>query len=153
MNLADMLVKLGTGVGGGAAIYALIELVKAVLQRHGDRAEAAKTETETDIISRDRWFTEADVNYKRLEEQYKECRQELLEARRDHTAEIRELSRSHNEQMRKLLRDLGEVKDALSKQVDIVDELLPNVQGIAEGKVREIRSANRAVRVALWGRA
>jgi molecular chaperone GrpE (heat shock protein) len=153
MNLADVLVKLGTGVGGGAAIYALIELVKAVLQRHGDRAEAAKTETETEVISRDRWFTEADVNYKRLEEQYKECRQELLEARRDHRDEIDELRRAHDTQMGKLIRELSEVKDALSRQVDIVEELLPNVQGVPESKVREIRSANRAVRVALWGRA
>jgi hypothetical protein len=153
MNLADVLVKLGGGIGGGAAIYAFIELVKALLQHHGNRAEAAKTETETDVTARDRWFTEADITYNRLEDQYEECRKELRDARETHREEIAELRSEHNTQMGKLLRELSEVKDALSRQVDIVEELLPNVQGIPESKVREIRSANRAVRVALWGRA
>lgn len=136
MNLADILVAAGFGAGGGGTVVALIN---AVFNRGGKRAEAAKAETEADALEHDTWFKEANAAYARVDKECKECKTQL-----------RESDERHGKEIGKLRREVGELRDALIKSVDRVDELLPYVQDLPDDKMRELRAANRAVRRAVW---
>lgn len=129
MSVADLLTAAAAGAGGGGVGVALVQ---ALFGRGGLRAQTAKTGTETDVLARQTWFREAEQSYARIKKQLEE-------------SDIR-----HNKEMRKLRGEVGELRDALLKRVDVVDELLPYVQNMPDDKMREIRAANRAAKYALW---
>lgn len=141
MSAADSLINAATGAGGAGIAIAIIQ---AVFSARSKRADAAKTESET-------WRDEAKENFERLETLYEKCQKELGTAKTIHDQELTKLRREHGADLSKLRRELGEVKDALSKSLDVIDELLHTPQGLSDAKVREIRASNRAHRAALWG--
>lgn len=137
LSLANLLISTavslcGTGIG--------VAILNGVFSRDGRRADAARTAGEDQARRHEIWFDEATAAYARVSKECADCRTEL------HAADER-----HRAEMATLRRELGEVKDALIKRVDAVDELLPYVQGLPEEKMREIRTANRVVRMAVWG--
>lgn len=96
-------------------------------------------ETERETARQRDWFDEAEAAYKRVNDECSDCKKELQKVKDDH---LRQLGA--------LRRELSDVKDALVSRADALDELLPYVEGIPDDKIREIRSANRAVRAAVW---
>lgn len=137
MSLVDLLIPAavslcGTGIG--------VAILNGVFSRDGRRADAARTAGEDQARRHEIWFDEAKDAYARVSKECASCRTELREA-----------DERHRREMDTLRRELGEVKDALLKRIDAVDELLPYVQGLPEEKMRDIRTANRVVRMAVWG--
>lgn len=147
MTIANILTGIASGVGGGGVGMAIVQ---AIISTRSRRAEAAKTESEAESIARDTWIREAHETYSQLKEQYKECLEQVKTSKQSHDEEMGTLRREHAEQMGKVRRDVTQLKDALIKSVDRVDELLPYTQGLPDEKVREIRNANKAVRIAVW---
>lgn len=123
---------MGTGIG--------VAILNGVFTRDGRRADTARTQTEDQARKHEIWFEEATAAYARVSQECVDCREALRTADERYRGEIETLR-----------RELGEVKDALLKRVDAVDELLPYVQGVPEEKMRDIRAANRVVRMAVWG--
>lgn len=129
MSIADVLTAAAAGAGSGGTVVALIN---AVFNRGGKRAEAAKTESAT-------FREEANDLYAKVKQECADCKQEL------HAAEQR-----HNKAIGKLQSEVGELREALVKSLNTVDELLPYTQGLPDQKMREIQARNRAVRRAVW---
>lgn len=136
MSVANIITGIGSGVFGGGLGMAVLQ---AIISTRSRRAQAARTETETEGIEHGTWFKEAEAAYARVDKECKECKNEL------HTSNER-----HDKDMSKIRREVGELREALIKSVDRVDELLPYVQGLPDEKLREHRAANRAVRRAVW---
>jgi hypothetical protein len=155
MNIADVLVKLAGGGLGGCVVVAIVAAIKALSTWQSVRTDAAKGESEAvrnkseakkiaieaDILDRDLWLREAHTQYEGLKIEYAECRRELSETKQAHDQAIGRVS-----------REVGELKDALIRRVDVINELLPYVEGLPDDKMREIRAENRAVKMAIWGR-
>lgn len=139
MSIADLLTAAAAGAGGGGVGVALVQ---ALFGRGGLRAQAAKTETETEVLDRETWLKQAKDSYDRVDQECKDCKAQLR------ASDIR-----HGKEMAKLRREVGELRDALLKRVDVVDELLPYVQDMPDDKMREVRTANRAAKLALWNLA
>lgn len=137
LSLANLLISAamsvcGTGIG--------VAILNGLFTRDGRRADAANTAAEAQALQHETWFDEAKDAYARVSRECADCRTELRNTEERHRVEID-----------KLRRELGEVKGALIKRVDAVDELLPYVQGLPEEKMHDIRASNRAVRLAVWG--
>lgn len=137
LNLANIIISTaislcGTGVG--------VALLQGVFSRDGRRAEAAKTAAEGQAQRHEIWFNEAQAAYDRVNKECSECKQELAAAEKRHQTEINQLR-----------REVGDLKDAVISRIDDMNEVLPYVQGMPDDKVREIRAANRAVKMAIWG--
>lgn len=131
MNIADIVVSCASGILSGGVGVALIN---AVFNRGGQRAQTAKAESDT-------WRQEAAENYANVKQQCADCRKDLAAAKRE-----------HNDQLRMIRRELADVKAALVKRVDVVDEMLSAQQQnkpLSDERLVELRAENRAVRTAI----
>jgi hypothetical protein len=138
INLVNLIISaavslFGTGIG--------VALLQGVFSRDGRRADAARTQTEAQARRHEVWFKEAQVAYDRVSKECSDCR-----------AELRKADEVHRKEIDGVRRDLSEVRDALIKRVDAFDEILPYVQGLPDDKLRELRAANRAVKMAIWAK-
>lgn len=136
MSIADLLTAAAIGMGGLGGAGALIQ---AIFTRSGARSQAAKTGTEDRAIQHKTWFDEAQAAYKLAREQCTDCLNELKAEKVDHAKELAGMR-----------RDLAEVRRALILRADVVDELLPYVQGLPDDKMLELRATNRAVKMAAY---
>lgn len=143
MNVANVLTSIGAAVISSSVIVALIN---GLFSRGGQRAEAAlkqaeaaRSKHETAVADHDLWRKEAREAYDTVKKECSDCKQELREAKREHDAEIERLT-----------KELAEIREALLRRLDTVEELLPFVHGMPLDKVTEIRQANRATRNAIW---
>lgn len=140
MNITDLIVKVATGVGGLGGLAALI---LAVFSRRKTNADAEDTESGT-------WRSEAAFTLNEVKAQYVDCKKELARNKSEHHTEIEAMRREHSREIGVIRRELADVRDALISRADVVDELLPYVQGLPEDKMREMRAANRVVRQAAY---
>jgi hypothetical protein len=85
---------------------------------------------------RDEWMRDADKAYKRVSGECSSCR--------------REIERLKREEIEPLKRDNAAMKEALLDRIEALDEILPYITSLPEEKIRELRSANRAHRQAVF---
>lgn len=128
MSVANALTNLAAGAGGAGIVTAGMQ---ALFSYRSRRADAAKTETDT-------WREAAKDVLAEVRRECADCRKQLLASDGKHEREIATVR-----------GELGDVRDALIKRVDVVDELLPYVQGLPPEKMRELRAENQAVKVAV----
>jgi hypothetical protein len=88
---------------------------------------------------RDQWMRESKEAYRRVQGECKDCYEQLAALRKRHEEEIREIK-----------RELADVKEALLNRIEALDEILPYITSLPDEKVRELRSANRAHRTAVF---
>ncbi|MDP7703163.1 hypothetical protein [Mycobacterium sp. TY815] len=139
MSVADTLINGATGAGGAGIVVAIVQ---AVFSYRGKRAEAARTESET-------WISESREAFQRLEDQCDDCKKELAKAKREHRDEMASIRQQHTDEINAMREVLVDFKMALIKRTDVVDELLPYVDGLPEDKLREFRRENQAVKFAI----
>lgn len=126
--LVALLTSGGTGV-----------LVNHVFTRGTRKAEKTQVDHET-------WFREAEKSYDRAISECQDCKTRLIAA----DLRYEEADRRHDEEMASVRTQLADLKDAVVTRADVVDELLPYVQGLPEDKLLELRAANRAVKLAVF---
>lgn len=88
---------------------------------------------------RDRWMRESKEAYSQVKSECRECQAELEAVRKQHAEEIRQIK-----------RELADVKDALLNRIEALDDLIPYITNLSDEKIRELRSANRAHRQAVF---
>jgi seryl-tRNA synthetase len=136
MNITNGLLGLAAiilGSGGVSVIW------QALFNRGGLRAETAAKLADAQALEHKTWFDEARQQYDQIKADCADCKTELEDAEREHKKE-----------MAAFRGELNDLKDALIARADVVDELLLHVQGIADDKLRELKSANRAARNAVY---
>lgn len=52
--------------------------------------------------------------------------------------------------LEEVLKELADIKDVLIERLDAFDEILPYVQNLPDDKLRDLRAANRAVKMAVY---
>lgn len=139
MSVADTLINGATGAGGAGIVVAIVQ---AVFSYRGKRAEAAQTESET-------WMKESKEAFAEIKQQCADCKSELATAKQEHRDEMAAIRQQHRDEMAAMRNELGDFKMALIKRTDVVDELLPYVDGLPEDKLRELRRENQAVKFAI----
>lgn len=115
----------------GAILIAFISsglwpvIVPRIMERKHERRLKEVEQREHD---RDEWMRESEQAYKRVSRECKSC----------------------HDQLETMRRELGVVKDALLNRIEALDEILPYITNLPDDKVRELRSANRAHRQAVF---
>ncbi|OBJ50624.1 hypothetical protein [Mycobacterium asiaticum] len=139
MSLPDTIINAATGAGGAGIVLAIVQGVFSYRSR---RADAARTESDT-------WLNESKEAFDRLEKQCDDCKKELRDAKQEHRDEIAAMRQQHRDEMAAVRNELSDFKLALIRRTDVVDELLPYVDGLPEAKLRELRRENQAVKFAI----
>lgn len=115
---------------------------QALFNRNGLRADAANKLADAQQKEHKTWFDEAKQQYDQVKAECASCRKELESAEKDHRVEMSEIR-----------KELDDLKEALLGRADAVDELLTTVvdaKVLSVEKAAEMKSANRAVRTAIY---